>query len=214
MSFARRIESYRKFMNIAEKRDMAAILGIEPGSYSGYTSGKRTPHLNDLVPLARTLGVSIDWLAGMSEQPMWGPDVQNLRPHFWQVARAADPRQLDIRDRCLLIIEEIRKRLPDLANQKWFLPGLLFLSENAFQELMNDPQTDHLGPQVATRLAMFTGLPEMWFMMGTAPEAECRGFEEYIPLIAALIDNRVSPQEGLEMIGTIRRLAETKRALG
>ena len=47
--------------------DLAREVGVTPGAYSYFESGDRIPSLSVVKQIAKTLGVSIDYLVGLKE---------------------------------------------------------------------------------------------------------------------------------------------------
>lgn len=217
--FGDRLEYLRRYFNILEKQDLATILQIHPATYSGYLKppgekNSRTPNYQDLLRIRRITGTSLDWLSGESEEPMWGPEVRSHRFRFRALAVANCGPQLDSIDRCRLVIADIRTALPALAEQNWYMPGLLYLTPEAYNTLVTVPDTDILGPQVMHRLSSFTGIPERWFRIGHASTLEAPAdYGEYEPFVAYMVDSRIAPAEAMSSADSFRRLVETKRAL-
>lgn len=207
-----RLEVYREFMKLPDQQDLAAILHVDPSTYSGYLKGKRRPR--SLLAVAKMLGVSLDWLVGWSAEPMWEPRVRSLRGPLRDLARTNSGPHLDLLERCTLIIREIQKCMPDLDEKPWFLPGLLFLSESAFKELMENPETEMVGDQVFHRLALFTAIPEAWFMHGEARLLQHTDLGEYASFISEVANRGITPHEATAALGALQRHVEAKRSLG
>lgn len=64
MGIADRIRMARDLMGWSQMR-LALEAGIEPSAISRYERGVNEPRANTLAKLARTLGVSADWLLGL-----------------------------------------------------------------------------------------------------------------------------------------------------
>ena len=47
--------------------DLAKAAGLSPARFGNYVQGKRNPDIFTLAKIARALGVSTDWLLGVSE---------------------------------------------------------------------------------------------------------------------------------------------------
>jgi transcriptional regulator with XRE-family HTH domain len=62
---ARRLVQIRRKRRL-DQQQMADILGLPRGTYAGYEAGTRLPALERLIHLASRLGVSLDYLAGIS----------------------------------------------------------------------------------------------------------------------------------------------------
>lgn len=215
MSFAQRIEEYRRFMNIDEKQGMAAILGVDKGTYGNYLSEKRTPYASALAEMSNRLGVSVDWLLGQPHASMWSPRIHSVRPKLKALAKSNCGPPLDLLERCTLMLREIEACFPELAEQPWFMPGLVYLSASAYREIMDDPDTEMIGGQVITRLSLFTGIPELWFARGDAKYLDgIAGSDDWEPFLSILVERGISPQEALMSVTAFERHVQSKRALG
>ena len=65
---------YRRLKDMREdfdkkQEDIAAVLGITRQQYQLYESGKREMPMHQFVILARYYGVSLDYLAGITDEP-------------------------------------------------------------------------------------------------------------------------------------------------
>lgn len=210
-----RLEAYRTFMimTFPEQKDLAEVLGVKPSTYTGYIKGKRKPR--SLLEMARTLGVSLDWLVGWADEPMWEPRVRLIRQSLRELARANSGPRLDYLERCTLILKEIQRKFPDLIKEKqWFLPGMLSLSQEAFQDMMNDPNADMVGEHVFYRLALYTAIPEDWFKHGNAACVESNELGEYAPFVSALASKGVSPMAAMQSLTALERHVKSKRTPG
>lgn len=49
--------------------DLSRLSGIDSGQLSKYLTGKRRPQIDAIISLAQALGVSADFLLGMSDNP-------------------------------------------------------------------------------------------------------------------------------------------------
>lgn len=63
---ANRIRRRLADMN-AKQNEVAAAAGITPARFGNYVQGKRMPDILTLARIARALGVTTDWLLGLSE---------------------------------------------------------------------------------------------------------------------------------------------------
>lgn len=59
-----KIKQWRK-ENDCTQRDMVALTGFSLRTLQGWERGEFTPSLEGIVSLARTMGVTTDWLLGM-----------------------------------------------------------------------------------------------------------------------------------------------------
>lgn len=65
--FRDRLEALLKSNGIM-KKDLAKQVGISPASLSRYFTMNRDPELRYIMRIATVLGVSIDWLLGLSDE--------------------------------------------------------------------------------------------------------------------------------------------------
>lgn len=66
MKFAEKLRKEREALGLLQK-EMAAKLNLPTNTYNGYETGKRKPSLEVTAQIAETLGVSIDYLAGITD---------------------------------------------------------------------------------------------------------------------------------------------------
>lgn len=68
MSFPERLKSLRKESNV-EAREVFQSTGLSRAAYYMYEKGEREPTLSRLVALSNFFNVSIDYLAGRTDNP-------------------------------------------------------------------------------------------------------------------------------------------------
>ena len=68
MIFCERLKTLRKDRNLTQVA-IAETIGVTERGYRKYESGVSEPTMGVLVALADTLGVSIDYLVGRSDDP-------------------------------------------------------------------------------------------------------------------------------------------------
>jgi transcriptional regulator with XRE-family HTH domain len=69
MTLAQRVKTRREALGISQEK-LAQQMGIDRNTLWHIEAGKTTqPRLGQMMALAKALGVSIDYLAGLSEQP-------------------------------------------------------------------------------------------------------------------------------------------------
>ena len=66
--FAERLKAAREKAGLTRK-ELGDAINISPAGYAYYERGQRDPSLKSLVALANTLGVSLDWLCGRTNEP-------------------------------------------------------------------------------------------------------------------------------------------------
>ena len=59
---------FRKHLNLSQT-DVARTLKMKQQSYSRFERGESSPRVDDLLNLADTYGVSVDYLLGRSDEP-------------------------------------------------------------------------------------------------------------------------------------------------
>lgn len=57
------------------QKDLAAVLGVTDNTVSYYVGGKRSPSTEQLIEIAKYLGVTSDYLLGLSDTP--SPDIED-----------------------------------------------------------------------------------------------------------------------------------------
>ncbi|WP_250674922.1 helix-turn-helix transcriptional regulator [Paraclostridium ghonii] len=77
--FANRLRSERESLGLLQK-EMAEKLNLPSNTYNGYETGKRSPSLEVASHIAKTLGVSVDYLLGKT-------NVKNLDDYPEDVKR-------------------------------------------------------------------------------------------------------------------------------
>lgn len=71
------------------KRAIARELGLGASTFASYVAGRRTPDPNTLAKLCRHLGLSADWLLGLSDYQDLG---QVLASHKLEMAELVETR--------------------------------------------------------------------------------------------------------------------------
>lgn len=64
--FGDRVQSLRKAHDMSQS-ELAEHIGVSQSNISAYESGKQEPKMSQLILLARTFGVSIDYVCGLTE---------------------------------------------------------------------------------------------------------------------------------------------------
>ena len=82
VSFPERLRAARESKGLSQT-DLAKRAGFQPSAICHFENGRRTPSLDSLRKLADALSVSLDYLAGRSEQKgSAGPRVRQLLRDF------------------------------------------------------------------------------------------------------------------------------------
>jgi transcriptional regulator with XRE-family HTH domain len=61
-----------------QQKELAQMLNVPPNTISYFCSGKRTPNTKQVITIARYLGISADYLLGLSDQPSINTDDKFL----------------------------------------------------------------------------------------------------------------------------------------
>lgn len=64
--FPKRLKKLRKEKELTQK-EIAPLLGIKQNTYSDWETGKSEPNLENVVKLAEILGITTDFLLGVSD---------------------------------------------------------------------------------------------------------------------------------------------------
>lgn len=67
--------------------DVAKAIGVNPKAISDWNHGKRGPCLANAIAVAKVLNVSLDWLAGLSDDG--GPEIEPYAIDIREVKRNA-----------------------------------------------------------------------------------------------------------------------------
>lgn len=67
-NFAKRLEECRKNAKLSQRKT-AELLGIGFSTYRRYEKGERVPALDDAAKMAKLFRVSLDYLAGLTDEP-------------------------------------------------------------------------------------------------------------------------------------------------
>lgn len=91
--FKQRLYEARERAGFSTNAALAAASGASSASIGNYMNGKRTPRgLLDLVPIAKALGVSLDYLCGLSDDPK--PSERFALETYYDVGRILDKLSL------------------------------------------------------------------------------------------------------------------------
>jgi transcriptional regulator with XRE-family HTH domain len=66
MNIAQRIKDLRLSKHLTQK-ELAQLLNVKPTTVSGWELGRNEPSIDTLKDLARIFGVSVDYMAGVTE---------------------------------------------------------------------------------------------------------------------------------------------------
>lgn len=69
IGFGQRLAELRKDISVSQK-ELADLLEVTVRSYQRYESEEREPTLSQLIKLANYFGVSLDYLCGLSDDPI------------------------------------------------------------------------------------------------------------------------------------------------
>lgn len=105
--FSRRMRSVREEKGWSQA-ELAKKTGITPAAVSQFEGGSRKPTLPILGKLADVLGVSIDYLAGKSEQKNW-PKVQSEWEQFFRGFKELGDRDRELLKAQMDILQERSK---------------------------------------------------------------------------------------------------------
>lgn len=170
-NLAIRLEQYRIEMQVKTKQAFAELLGVSPQAYSGYTNpdptAGRAPDFGDLLRIADTMCVSIDWLTGRADYPKWSRLVRQLQEHLMiEAAKIPPPPATDVMDRTVAVIGLCRAFAPTHLDRDWFMAGVLGLAIPDYHNLVNH-KVGRLEISLK-RLSKFTGLNMQWLQRGDA----------------------------------------------
>ena len=70
--FSERLKQTRQSKNLSQS-NLARMSGLNLRQYQRYELGEQNISLNKLIPIADALGVSIDYLAGRTDDPTFNP---------------------------------------------------------------------------------------------------------------------------------------------
>lgn len=167
------------------------VLGISDKTfyaYQGRQTVKRTPTFKGLLAMAGTFGVTSDWLSGDASYPKWRDEVFRLRR--WLLSRATTASESLIeQERIIFIVGLITERLPQ-AQQPWFMPGVLGISQERYSELM--ACEGEISLPMVERLSAFSGLPRHWFRLGEPESLERMTKGELDPAWVAVMDQYIA----------------------
>jgi transcriptional regulator with XRE-family HTH domain len=76
--FGQRLKSLRKTRKLS-MQEMADELGLARSTYAGYESGYREPNLSSLRIMAHKLQTSVDYLLGLTDDPIPREPVRDAR---------------------------------------------------------------------------------------------------------------------------------------
>lgn len=193
------------------QKEMSHILRVERSTYTHYEGGVTPKTLHMCRRFAETLGVTMDWLTGYSHVPKWGPTVQQFQVMLR--SRGSSLQAVSVVPRCLAVVD-LMKQAPAPLCTDWFQAGVLGLSLPAYQELLSQSQP-LLGPQSVARLSVFSGLSEMWLMLGGEPQfASTLPPAEYEPIIIQMVERGLRPEEVLDAMEQLERYIHARRTLG
>lgn len=81
-----------------KQKDLAKAIGVTDNTISYYLSGARTPNTEQIVKIAQYLGVSTDYLLGMSDIASNEPDIQMIGEYTGLSEKSIAELHFDLRD--------------------------------------------------------------------------------------------------------------------
>lgn len=202
-SLAERLEEYRLDMFVdpsdeINKSQMARYLDRPQTTWSGYTSVRpdaRKPGLDDLLEIADSLCVTLDWLTGRTDSPKWGPMVDRLRAHLMQLAVSRQVKAADAMERLVQVMRAAGEFDPRFS-RPWFMAGVLGISEADYERIMQLHQSDYNLPYHALkRWESFSGLHYDWLTQGRHGALHQPILTEYNRAAHRAKQDGISPEE-------------------
>lgn len=169
LTFGHRLAEYQQEMGF-HQHDLSVILDKSRQRINAYIARGETPDYADFIHMAGRLGVSLDWLAGLSVERKWNDAAYQAIRAVREAAR--DLRATDVYDRTLQVIGLLNRNWP-LAQEEWFLAGLLGLGETGllqrverYRHYLASPPSPAELHRAVLRLSHITGLSTMWLQLG------------------------------------------------
>lgn len=96
MTFGIRLRELRENEGYHSQQALADALGVAQSTVANWERGRREPNYATTVRLARLLGVTTDYLLGLSDQPQAGPvSEQQLQTALFGQAAALSREELE-----------------------------------------------------------------------------------------------------------------------
>ncbi len=73
--FRIRLKSLREAAGLSQAK-LATKLGVSQSTVGGWESGKREPNFNTTIRIADYFGVSVDYLLGRTDDPLFAQDIE------------------------------------------------------------------------------------------------------------------------------------------
>ena len=108
MTFAERLKEHRKQAHLTQV-ELAKRLGIGQSSYADWERGKKNPTQENLIRLAQTLNVSVDYLVGNSEEK--SDELDNIELLFRMNSKDLTDEEKAVFKKELIEFMEERKKL-------------------------------------------------------------------------------------------------------
>lgn len=113
MEFSERLKNLRKKVGLTQV-DIAGKLGISQQAYASWERGVKKPTQDNLVKIAQTLNVSVDYLVGNSEGKT--DELDNIELLFRMNSKGLTEEEKEIFKKELLQFMEERKKAFDKGN--------------------------------------------------------------------------------------------------
>lgn len=108
MTFAERLKELRKQAHLTQV-ELAKRLGIGQSSYADWERGKKNPTQENLIRLAQTLNVPVDYLVGNSEEK--SDELDNIELLFRMNSKDLTDEEKAVFKKELIEFMEERKKL-------------------------------------------------------------------------------------------------------
>ena len=187
--------------------DVAKIIKKSAQAIGRYRRGEISPTLDDLPDIAKALGVTTDYLLGVTTTRKWGPEVENLRFHL---RSNLDRVKYSSVLRHVVAVIRILQEYSELCKQEWFMAGILGIPVKEYKLLMDDQ--GQLEEENLERFAEFAGISTLWLKRLESQHLPgLPDIAEYYPAVAKLHVWGITGEELSQHAPAVRDMAIRNR---
>lgn len=204
--FARRL---RQFITEAQmsQQELCERVDRTKGAVSHWLSGRLLPNYETIVHIAGRLGVSLDWLCGVADAPMWNEQVRRLGLRIAAALQAEPGSVLTVGERVLRVLNLAEQLAPELVSRR-YAAAIAGVTPRTL-EAMREGRLDTVGATVVQRVADFSGIPVRWFWSGSPEDLAAPDLSAYQQAIALLAMHGIAPRDLIDLLEPIKALKQS-----
>lgn len=204
--FAKRL---RQFITEAQlsQQELCELLDRTKGAVSHWLSGRLLPNYDTLVHIGQRLGISLDWLCGFADAPVWNEQVHRLGLRLSRALLEKPGSALTSGERLLQVLTLAESLAPEFVTRR-YAAAIAGVSPRTL-EAMREGRLESVSTAIIQRVADFSGIPVRWFWTGDPDDLAPPDMSEYQQAVALLAMNGIAPRDLVGLLETIKALKQS-----